>query len=215
MKIKTIFTCILIFIPLIITLIVLPTLSDTIPVHFGFGGNVTRFGSRYEVLIIPVITIILGVFLILYGRKTHKNNVLLWVTIGITLIFLSIQIWFLHLAYTQAETIFNDNFDIIQIISVLIGISCIIIGNVMPKLKQNYIVGIRTSWTLKSEVTWHKTHRLGGKILVAFGIAYLLLTLFVLEGSMSLFVFLLGFLLIAIILIIYSYHIYKQESITN
>ena len=47
--------------------------------------------------------------------------------------------------------------------TILIGLLYIIIGNVMPKLRFNYVAGIRTPWTLSDERVWDKTHRLGGK----------------------------------------------------
>lgn len=46
MPIKRLITWILAFIPITITMIVLPALPDKIPAHYGFDGNVTRFGSN-------------------------------------------------------------------------------------------------------------------------------------------------------------------------
>lgn len=40
---------------LFVTLLVLRELPAEIPVHFDFVGNITRWGSKYELLILPVI----------------------------------------------------------------------------------------------------------------------------------------------------------------
>lgn len=48
----------IIFLPLIITLISLNYLPDLIPAHYGFDGEVTRWGSKYESLIIPIMGIV-------------------------------------------------------------------------------------------------------------------------------------------------------------
>lgn len=55
------------------------------------------------------------------------------------------------------------------IVSILIGILFIALGNYMPKLQQNYTVGIRIPWTLNSEENWNRTHRLGGKMFICGG----------------------------------------------
>ena len=42
-------------------------------------------------------------------------------------------------------------------------------GNVMPKLPRNGLVGIRTPWTLADPAVWERTHRLGGYLFMAAG----------------------------------------------
>ena len=51
-----------------------------------------------------------------------------------------------------------------------VGALFVVIGNVMGKLRRNYTVGIRTSWTLGSERVWDQTHRFGGKLWVVGGL---------------------------------------------
>ena len=46
----------------------------------------------------------------------------------------------------------------------------------MPKLQQNYTVGIKLPWTLNSTENWNRTHRLGGKLYIVMGIAMILMT---------------------------------------
>lgn len=38
------------------------------------------------------------------------------------------------------------------------------IGIVLEKSKRNWFMGIRTPWTLSSDIVWDKTHALGGKL---------------------------------------------------
>ena len=42
----------------------------------------------------------------------------------------------------------------------------VIVGNFMSGLEPNYLMGIRTPWTLEDPATWRATHRLGGRIMV-------------------------------------------------
>ncbi len=51
------------FLPLLMVLLSLPFLPDKIPAHYNAAGNITRWGSKYENLLFPVITIGLGCFL--------------------------------------------------------------------------------------------------------------------------------------------------------
>ena len=58
----------------------------------------------------------------------------------------------------------------------LVGLILVIAGNVLPRLRPNSAIGIRTPWTLRDERTWTLTHRAGGYLLVVFGLAFLAVT---------------------------------------
>ena len=208
------------FVPLLITLFMLPLLPDTVPAHYGSGGNVTRFGSKYEMLILPAIAILMGFLSLLIeknwakkGEKGQQNiKVSYWIGISLSMLFTALQIWILHLAYSNAESIHSGNFSSMKIVSVSFSLFFIIIGNSIPKCKQNYLMGIRTPWTLKNEATWHKTHRFGGLMMVIFGIISALLCLFVLDGFTGLQFSIGGFLILVPVIMLYSRNIYKQET---
>jgi uncharacterized membrane protein len=78
--------------------------------------------------------------------------------------------------------------------SIVTGVSLLLIvgGNYFGKSRANFFAGIRTPWTLSSDYSWEKTHRLGGRLFVAAGIATLLVLaangapagLFVLLGTL-------------------------------
>lgn len=42
--------------------------------------------------------------------------------------------------------------------------------NYLGKVRSNFFFGIRTPWTLSSELSWGKTHRLGGRLFVFLGL---------------------------------------------
>lgn len=50
---------VLMFLPLLGTMLSLVFLPDQVPAHYGLGGQVTRWGSKYETLVLPVFTIFL------------------------------------------------------------------------------------------------------------------------------------------------------------
>ena len=63
---------------------------------------------------------------------------------------------------------------ILGFVRLFVGVVFIIIGNYMPKVKQNYFLGIKLPWTYASEENWNKTHRMAGKLWVAGGILFLM-----------------------------------------
>ncbi len=59
----------------------------------------------------------------------------------------------------------------------LAGLALVVVGNVLPRVRPNSAVGIRTPWTLRDERTWTRVHRIGGYLLVGLGLAFLAVTL--------------------------------------
>jgi uncharacterized membrane protein len=43
----------------------------------------------------------------------------------------------------------------------------------MGKVRPNFTLGVRTPWTLSSDIAWDKTHRLSGLLMVVWGGALL------------------------------------------
>ena len=60
MKIQKTIFYILMFLPLPVTLISLVFLPDQIPAHYGLYYQVTRWGSKYETLIFPLMNLNIG-----------------------------------------------------------------------------------------------------------------------------------------------------------
>lgn len=55
------------------------------------------------------------------------------------------------------------------------GVFFIALGNVLPKSRPGFFVGIRTPWTLTDPDNWIATHRYGGRIMMAAGFALVVL----------------------------------------
>ena len=62
-----------------------------------------------------------------------------------------------------------------RLLGALLGVGLIAAGNVMPRVRQNWIAGIRTAATMRDERLWLTTHRLYGMILMAHGVVVVLL----------------------------------------
>ncbi|NIA24499.1 MAG: DUF1648 domain-containing protein [Gammaproteobacteria bacterium] len=144
--------------------------GSQIPVHFGPDGTPDRYGSRFEgLLLLPLVTI--GVALLMAAlpkiepRRTNllqsqKAFVAFWVVIMMVLAGV-------HGAAVGNAVGYELNMMIIVLI--LVGAMFMVIGNFLGKLKSNFTMGIRTPWTLTSNLAWNKTHRLAGKLFVLLG----------------------------------------------
>jgi uncharacterized membrane protein len=51
----------------------------------------------------------------------------------------------------------------------------VLFGNFIGRLRPSWFIGIRTPWTLSSDVVWRRTHRLAGRLMVPAGLLAVLL----------------------------------------
>ena len=89
---------------------------------------------------------------------------------------------------------------------VAVGALLMVIGNFMGKFRKNFFVGIRTPWTLTSEMVWERTHRLAGWLFVAAGLVWIV------DGLLyaSPVVLVVSALAAGFIPAIYSYFLYRR-----
>lgn len=205
------------FLPLFITLLALPHLPAQIPAHYGFNNQVDRWGSKYETLIFPAITILLGVILLAAAKYSAKqesegeNNENVCIITGIVclILFNVMTCYFLYTDFNKVENLSEVSLDLNQISFAILGISLIIVGNIMPKIRQNSVIGLRTGWSMKNEVTWKKSQRFGGISSIIAGILIILLCL--LTRGITCFLGSIGIILAMVIIdIYYTYQIAKK-----
>ena len=89
------------------------------------------------------------------------------------------------------------------------GLLFIVLGNYMPKFRQNSFMGIRVKWTLESEANWNATHRMGGKVWVAGGFACLAGAMLPVKAMGAVFPVVL--VTVALVPIVYSYYYSKTQ----
>lgn len=185
MKKKNVFY-ILMFLPLTAVLIALPFLPEQIPAHYGFDGQVTRWGSKYETLIFPAMTVLLGVIMFALAKFSSKqeengsNNEKVCLAAGIASMALmnAMTAYFLYTDFCAVQNLSAMALDMNQLIFGLLGISMVILGNIMPKLRMNSAAGLRTVWSMKNDVTWKKSQRFGGISFIAGGAAIVIMCFF-------------------------------------
>ena len=61
-----------------------------------------------------------------------------------------------------------------QLVPVMLGVTMISIGNLLPRTRPNLAIGIRTSLTLSDRAHWMRVHRAVGYLVVACGAVLIL-----------------------------------------
>ena len=178
MKKITISTIVLAVLSFLVAGVSILLLEDTIPVHFGVDGKPDGYGSKYLILLFPILsTVIIAIMhLVCKVGKVSANYQKYLLVTGVALqsMFLVLSVVFSVFAflYKQEEVAVDAN----RVVVPLMGLLLIVVGNYSPKVEKNRTLGIKTSWALYNEVTWQKSNRfmgIGGVvlgcILLAFG----------------------------------------------
>ena len=178
MKKKMVVFYSLMFLPLVVVLIALQFLPEQIPAHYDMNNQVTRWGSKYETLIFPVITVLFGYFMLAMAKLSSKqeengsNNKNVCIVTGIAslALFNAMTVYFLYADFNSFVNLSSIALDINQLLFELLGVSMVLLGNIMPKLRMNSVVGLRTVWSIKNETAWKKSQRFGGISFIVGGI---------------------------------------------
>lgn len=182
-----------------------------IPVHWNAYGEVDRYGSIFEGLfLIPLVTA--GVALLLWAipkidprriniAQSAKAYRATWAGL---LIFMAIM----HVSLVLNALGYPINIG--MVVPVLVGILFLVIGNYMGKIRSNFMFGIRTPWTLSSDLSWNKTHRLGGRLFMVIGLL-MIATVFLPAGPLWVFVLLGSIFSMVALLFVYSYLVYRSD----
>jgi uncharacterized membrane protein len=193
-------------VPMIVGLLLWNQLPEQVAIHWNAAGEVDGWGSRAMVVFgLPLFVLAIHwvCVLITCSDPKHKDvhgkvvHLVLWICPIVSLVCHTfVYAWAL-----------GYNLSIEIIMPLLCGVLFMIIGNLMPKCKQNYTIGIKLPWTLNDEENWNKTHRFAGKLWVAGGV---LIAATSILGNVLIF---LGVTLImAVVPTIYSYLLYRKKQ---
>lgn len=226
MKIKII-NLVILLVVIAGTILAISAMPDTVPVHFNIHGLADRWGSKYELLIMcPIIAVMQALWLgfDVHYRKLSEtaleekerveaktNRKVLEVTFtSVSVLFAILNGVTLYMSYSQLEGA-KPAVDVFKIIAVVMGISFIVFGNIMPKTRNNPNVGFRLPWTRYNDVTWQKTNRLSGIAMVIFGVVIALGGL-IFKGPVAMIIMLCCLVIFTTVLTIYAYGVYKNEK---
>ncbi len=119
-------------------------------------------------------------------------------------------LYFLALHIILTLSVLGVAVDIGSLVPLLVGLMFVVIGAFLGRVKSNYMMGIRTPWTLSSELSWKKTHRLGGWLFMVEGV---LVAVGAIASRGPLWVYLLmGSIVVLLVTVtVYSYIVWKGD----
>ncbi len=144
-----------------------------IPVHFGLDGAPDRLGGKLEgFVLLPAMTLFICALFSLMplidprGENIRRSEpAVLTVWSGV--------IWVLAAAQALITLTALERIESAQTPGPFTGFACAmllaVLGNVLSKTRPNWLIGIRTPWTLSSDKSWDVTHRWGGRLMMGGG----------------------------------------------
>jgi len=190
-----------------------PAFPDKIASHWNINGEVDGYMSKFwGLFLMPIISLGMWLMFILIPKiDPMKKNIEKFRKYFDTFIILIM----LFLLYLHLLTIFwntGKQFDIVRMMLPAMGVLFFYVGVLLNHAERNWFIGIRTPWTLSSEVVWGKTHKLGAKLFKIAGIITLFGTL---VPSAAFWLTLIPVLVFSIYVFVYSYFEHKKEEKNN
>ena len=194
----------IILLPILAGVILWDRLPEQIPSHWNAAGEVDGWSSKaFGVFGMPAILLAVQ-WLCTFAtaadpkKAAHSDKVLqlvLWLVPVLNTV-ISVIIY----ATALGQVVLVD-----VVMPAFVGLLFVIIGNYLPKCKQNYTIGIKIPWTLNSEENWNRTHRFAGRLWVACGLAILA------TSFLGGFEFFFGIALVMVLApVIYSYILHRK-----
>lgn len=151
-----------------------PKLPEQVPSHWNARGEVDGWSGRWIVFLPPGISVF--VWLLMQGLRKidpraanyERFEPTFWVIVNMTIFIMAV----VHVMTIGAALGWSlPGVDVIM--TVAFGVMLLVLGNVLPRVRSNWWMGVRTPWTLSSERVWRSTHRLAGRTFVLGGLIVL------------------------------------------
>ena len=201
----------IVLIPFIYLLYIWNKLPEKVPVQWSLDGEINRYGSKLELLLIPIALpvltytiFILAPYIDPKGKIKNMGSKYNQLKTLVILLMTLMSLFILYNSINQSTA--SPNY-----IIPILGVLFIVFGNYFKTIKANYFIGIRTPWTLENENVWKKTHTMAGKLWFIAGLIIVLGSV-ILEPQNNLKFALFITTLIVIIPLIYSYMVYKRGT---
>ena len=187
-----------------------PLLPASIASHWGIDGRANGFMNRFwGVFLMPIIMVFFAIlFFIIPKLDPLRKNIVAFRKYydGLVLVFMT---FFFYLHYLTISWNLGYRFNFIEVLAPAFAMLWFSLGMALPHIKRNWLMGIRTPWTLSDDHVWEKTHKLGGRLFEISGVLALggyifpFAAIWLIIGPM---------IISAVISIVYSYVLYEKKN---
>ncbi len=208
-KTALIISSVLILLPSLFGIVLWNDLPDTMVSHWGPDGTPDGYmGKAMAIFLLPLILLALQWLCVLVTSKDTKNqgqnkkvlSLVLWIVPAISIVTNGIM-------YALAM---GAQLSVQLVIVPVLSLTFALVGNYMPKCKQNNTIGVKTAHTLSDEETWNVTHRLAGKLWFFGGL--LSLSFVFLPITLCLFAMVLCAITLGVVPAVYAYIYYQRKA---
>lgn len=183
-----------------------------LPTHWGLNGRPDRTQPALQALLMPagILVLIALVFALiprlepLQDRLKASAPLLRASWIGLIAMMVLIEA-------TVAGPVYGFEVGTRPIV-VGLGVLFLVIGNMLPKSRPGFFVGIRTPWTITDTDIWIATNRLGGKLMMLAGLADILAGLLPIPDEVRFGVLVVGAIAAALVPAIYSWWLWHGKK---
>jgi uncharacterized membrane protein len=176
-----------------------------VAIHWDATGHANGYGyALWAFLLIPVLTAFIsaGLAFLPSIEPRHRNlqrsggaYAAVWISVLLLMAAVQAAVVLSAVGVARSETVAH-------LVPAAVGLMLAVVGNYLGKVRSNFLFGIRTPWTLSSERSWNRTHRLGGWLMVAVGLTAAATSVFPWVGFIALAA---GVPAVILILFVYSY----------
>lgn len=195
---------IIILLPILAGVVLWDKLPEQIPTHWNSAGEIDGWSSKpFAVFGIPLLMLCfqwICVVATLADPKKHNHSEKILHFVFWFIPFITVFLFVLTYSAAMGKEV-----PIETIMPMFIGLVFVIIGNYLPKCRQNYTIGIKIPWTFRSEENWNRTHRFAGWLWVFSGIFIMLSGFF-----HTFWIFLAVVLVMVLFPLIYSYILHRK-----
>ena len=205
------------WIPLVLTIaaviasiVVYPQLPEQMPTHWSATGEANDWSSRlWGAWLLPLMMALVWFIMralphIDPRRANYEkfSGMYDWLVILILVFMLG-----MHVVTLMAATGTPVRMD--RVMMPAVGVFIAIMGLMIPRAHPNWFIGIRTPWTLTSDLSWQRTHKLGGSLMVVLGLLMVLSTF--IAPEIAIWVLAAAAIAITVFLFAYSYQVWKSD----
>lgn len=161
--------------PLVLAVLSYAALPDTITIRWGMDGTPNGFAPRFAILLLGAIALFLTALLLWAARhEPQKKNIQCSAKfVDGTVVMLNLMVLAV-VGITISESLHPGRMDVACAVTVLVGLLLMWMGNYLPKVKRNGLIGARNRWTLSSDTVWKQTQRISGWMLFVGGLLIVL-----------------------------------------